>query len=62
LGIALKTSFEGQTVYDGTSAGPAEIIAGDTEQVASPAVPELTTLTLIGMGAAGLMVRRRRRN
>jgi hypothetical protein len=47
--------------FDGTSAGPAEV-ASDTEQVASPAVPEPTTLTLIGLGAGGLMVRRRRRN
>jgi len=55
-------NMEGSVTFAGTSAGPAEMIAGDTEQVASPAVPEPTTLTLIGMGAGGLMVRRRRRN
>jgi hypothetical protein len=54
-------NMEGSVTFAGTSAGPAEMIAGDTEQVASPAVPEPTTLTLIAMGAAGSMIRRRRR-
>jgi fibronectin-binding autotransporter adhesin len=48
------------------SAGPAEMIATNTSQisgVASPAsVPEPTTLTMLGIGAAGLLTRRRRRN
>jgi hypothetical protein len=47
------------------------MIASDTEQIApdqitpsaiaTPAVPEPGTLSLIGLGAAGLLARRRRR-
>ena len=45
------------------SAGPAEMIASDTAQidsVATPAVPE-PALGMLGIGAAGLLLRRRRR-
>jgi PEP-CTERM motif len=46
---------QGSVTFAATSAGPAE-------QVASPAaVPEPATLSLIGLGTAGLMMRRRRR-
>ncbi len=47
------------------SAGPAEMIATNTSQIAGAgvsAVPEPTTLTMLGIGAAGLLTRRRRRN
>ena len=43
----------------GSSAGPAEMIATDTAQVAS--VPEPGGLTLLTLSAAGLIRRRRRR-
>jgi fibronectin-binding autotransporter adhesin len=49
-----------------TSAGPAEMIASNTAQIAGvaasvSAVPEPTTFGLIGVGAIGLLSRRRRR-
>jgi fibronectin-binding autotransporter adhesin len=57
---------QGGVSLAGVSAGPAEMIATNTSQisgVASPAsVPEPTTLTMLGIGAAGLLTRRRRRN
>jgi hypothetical protein len=57
---------QGLATFAGVSAGPAEMIASDTDQiapgaVASPEVPEPGTLSLIGLGAAGLLARRRRR-
>jgi autotransporter-associated beta strand protein len=62
---------QGGVSLAGVSAGPAEMIASDTEQIApdqitpsaiaTPAVPEPGTLSLIGLGAAGLLARRRRR-
>jgi autotransporter-associated beta strand protein len=56
---------QGSVNFAGVSAGPAEMIASDTAQiaaVATPAVPEPTTLGILGIGAAGLLMRRRRRN
>jgi hypothetical protein len=57
---------QGSASFAGVSAGPANMIAGDTDQiapaaVASPAVPEPGTFSLIGLGAVGLLARRRRR-
>jgi fibronectin-binding autotransporter adhesin len=53
---------EGATTFAAISAGPANMIASNTDQVASPAaVPEPTTLSLLTIGAAGLLSRRRRR-
>jgi hypothetical protein len=46
---------QGSVVIAGASAGP-------TEQIASAAVPEPATLSLIGIGSAGLLLRRRRIN
>ena len=48
-----------------SSAGPAEMIATNTDQIAgasSSSVPEPTTLGMLGIGAAGLMMRRRRKH
>ncbi len=45
---------QGSLTLNATSAGPAE-------QIASAAVPEPATLSLIGFSAAGLMMRRRRK-
>jgi hypothetical protein len=53
--------------FAGVSAGPANMIAGDTDQiagsdvVATPAVPEPATFSLLGMAAIGMLGRRRRR-
>ena len=53
---------QGSVSFAGTSAGPAEMIAGDTGQIAgSPAVPEPGTFGLAGIAAARLLLRRRRR-
>jgi hypothetical protein len=54
---------QGTTTYAADSAGPAEMIANDTSQIAgagSSAVPEPSTLGLIGIGALGLLSRHRR--
>jgi len=48
---------QGAALHTVSSAGPAEMIAG----ASSSAVPEPATLSMIGTGAAGLMMRRRRR-
>jgi autotransporter-associated beta strand protein len=56
---------QGTAFPTSVSAGPAEMIASDTAQidsVATPAVPEPTTLGMLGIGAAGMLMRRRRRN
>ncbi len=56
---------QGTTSFAGISAGPAEMIASNTDQIAgasSSAVPEPTTLSFVGIGAAGLLKRRRRRS
>src|ERR1019366_9987851 len=46
-----------------SGASPLAIVAGSADLVASPAdVPEPTTLALLGIGAMGLLGRRRRRN
>ncbi len=56
---------EGSSVsFAGISAGPAEMIASDTAQIAgssSSAVPEPTALSLVGIGAVGLLRRRQRK-
>ena len=55
---------QGTTSFAGISAGPAEMIASNTDQIAgasSSAVPEPTTLSVVGIGAASLLMRRRRR-
>ena len=51
---------QGSVSFAGESAGPTEMIASDTEQVA--AVPEPGELGLMAVGVAGLMGRRRRRS
>ncbi len=48
---------QGSVSFAGVSAGPAEMIAG----ASSSAVPEPATLSMISIGAAGLVMRRRRR-
>jgi hypothetical protein len=55
---------QGSLSFASTSAGPAEMIAGDADQIAaasSVAVPEPGTVGILGFGAVGLL-RRRRRN
>ena len=55
---------QGGVVLNGISAGPAEMIASNTDQIAgasSSSVPEPTTLGMLGIGGAGLLMRRRRR-
>jgi fibronectin-binding autotransporter adhesin len=55
---------QGSVSFAGVSAGPAEIIATNTDQIAgvsSSVVPEPGSLTLLTIGAAGLLSRRRRR-
>ena len=55
---------QGGVSFAGTAAGPAEMIAGDTEQVAgasSAAVPEPAALGLGGIAAGQLLLRRRRK-
>ncbi len=56
---------QGSVSLAGISAGPTEMIATNTSQIAGAsvsAVPEPTTLGMLGIGAAGLLTRRRRRN
>ena len=56
-------NMEGSTSFAATSAGPAEMIATDTAQIAGaaiPAVPEPGTITLVTLGAATLLSRRQR--
>ena len=50
---------QGSVSFAGVSAGPAEMIATNTDQIAEP---EPGTLSLITIGAIGLLNRRRRRN
>jgi hypothetical protein len=56
---------QGSVSFAGDSAGPAEMIAGNTEIVAggaaSPEVPEPTSAGVIGIGVISLLGRRRRR-
>jgi hypothetical protein len=61
--ILIDNSFntEGSTSFAASSAGPAEMIAGDTEIIATPAVPEPSSLGVIGIGAVALLGKRRRR-
>jgi fibronectin-binding autotransporter adhesin len=52
---------QGSVSFASTSAGPAEMIAADTAQIAlSAAVPEPGTLGLLAMGAVGLLIPKRR--
>jgi hypothetical protein len=56
---------QSSVALSGVSAGPAEMIASDTAQIAgvsTSAVPEPATLGMMGIGAAGLLLRRRRRS
>jgi autotransporter-associated beta strand protein len=57
---------QGGVSLAGVSAGPAEMIAADTSQIAgsavSPEVPEPTTFGLLGVAAVGLLARRRRKD
>jgi autotransporter-associated beta strand protein len=52
-------NMQGSVSLAGTSAGPTEMIATQTSQIA--AVPEPATLGMIGVGAAGVLLRRRKR-
>ena len=52
---------QGSVSVTSTSAGPAEMIAATTDQIATPAaVPEPGTLGLLAMGVAGLLMQRQR--
>ncbi len=56
---------QGSASLAGVSAGPLTMVASNTDQIAgatSSAVPEPTTLGMLGVGAVGLLMRRRRRN
>ena len=65
--MLIDNSFntEGSTSFAATPAGPAEMIASNTEivadGVASPQVPEPASLGLLGIGAISLLGQRRRR-
>jgi PEP-CTERM motif len=55
---------QGSVSFAGISAGPADMVASNTSQIAgesSSAVPEPGSLTLLTIGAGGLLSRRRRR-
>ena len=57
-------NLQGSSTLLGISAGPAEMIATNTDQIASPSsssVPEPTSLGIIGIAAVGLLQKRRRR-
>jgi hypothetical protein len=56
---------QGSASLAAVPAAPLEMVASDTDQISgasSSAVPEPATVGIIGIGAAGLMMRRRRRN
>ncbi len=56
---------QGSVTFASISAGPTEMIAANTDQIAGPsssAVPEPTSLSALAIGAAGLLMRRRRRS
>ena len=61
-GLEIKSAEPAITASDASAlaitASPASLVAG----AAVSAVPEPTTLGLLGIGAAGLLGRRRRRN
>jgi fibronectin-binding autotransporter adhesin len=57
-------NLQGSSTLLGISAGPAEMIATNTDQIAAPSsssVPEPSTLGVIGIAAVGLLQKRRRR-
>src|SRR5206468_302387 len=51
----------GGNLGGGASAGPAAMVASSLASVGGSAVPEPTSLGLVGVGAAALLARRRRR-
>ena len=56
---------QGSASLASVSAGPLAMVASNTDQIAGPgssAVPEPATFGMLGVGAAGLMMRRRRRS